>query len=249
MIKSNRELSAVLAGLRLLQRSAIPGTSVYDVPDSVTLILDNAGQVKPLDPDEIDSLCERLNVDPAADLEQLEPGDIRALVGEAIRILGSAVAHNADEFENDLCMDLADLCTWFGQWRQDAWKAIENLRRVNARLSSDVPMQAERPPMVAPRPVMAAAFEEEASSEHKREALITLKSGVTHTLPKWYLETDGNGWRIEASPIPGAHLVLDVSDIATVLFMNKIPEAMVQSAYGMFPTEVEESAMPRTLDD
>lgn len=250
MLKTSRELSAVLAGLRLLQRSAIPGTSVYDVPDSVLPILDDGGQ-EPLKPSEIDSLCERLNVDIGGlfppDLEQLEPNGVRALVAEAIRTLGSAVAWNADAFESDLNVSGGDLVEFFGGWRQEAWETIGDLRRVMARLSSDIPMQAE--PMVRPRPVMVAAFEQEAATEAPRQAVITLKSGIAHCLREWTIETEGGTWRLESSPIPGSFLVLDASDVASVLFMDVIPDSMFNAAYDVIPEQVSDNARPRTLDD
>lgn len=48
------EISAVLAGLRLLQSSA-------EVPASINEIMTSGGDIDPLSLDGIDALCERIN--------------------------------------------------------------------------------------------------------------------------------------------------------------------------------------------
>lgn len=50
------ELSAILAGLRLLQ-------STPQVPPAINAILTNSGAVAPLSLDRIDALCDRLNTE------------------------------------------------------------------------------------------------------------------------------------------------------------------------------------------
>lgn len=55
----DRELATILAGLRLRQRCDLHD---YDLMDVAT----NGGQVQPLTDDEVDELCERLNVEPTA---------------------------------------------------------------------------------------------------------------------------------------------------------------------------------------
>lgn len=52
----SREVSAVLAGLRMAQVGIQGGTSYLDT-DNYT----QGGEIEGLDPDEIDDLCERLN--------------------------------------------------------------------------------------------------------------------------------------------------------------------------------------------
>lgn len=54
-----RELAAVLCALRLLQQ--VHGECDGDLPEDLQFIRDNAGAVEPLELDEIDGLCERLN--------------------------------------------------------------------------------------------------------------------------------------------------------------------------------------------
>lgn len=54
---SDRELAAVLAGLRMLETAAEEHTLDDDIED----ILTNGDAFEPLDPDEIEALCERLN--------------------------------------------------------------------------------------------------------------------------------------------------------------------------------------------
>ncbi len=56
---NNRELAAVLAGLRLVQRE-LP-RSTY-LPQGVQDIYDDGGSITPLDEYEIDDLCEALNL-------------------------------------------------------------------------------------------------------------------------------------------------------------------------------------------
>jgi hypothetical protein len=59
-----REAAAVLAGLRLLQAELANngGQGLGDISD----VLDNSGTVDPLEPDEIEELCERINFREAA---------------------------------------------------------------------------------------------------------------------------------------------------------------------------------------
>lgn len=57
-----RELAAVLAGLRLVQRE-LP-RSEY-LPQGVHDIFDDGGTIDPLSEDEIDTLCETINLYPA----------------------------------------------------------------------------------------------------------------------------------------------------------------------------------------
>mgnify|MGYP003664299060 CR=1 FL=1 len=53
-----RETAAVLAGLRLVQRELSRGEFL---PQGVHSIFDEDGAIEPLDADEIDDLCERIN--------------------------------------------------------------------------------------------------------------------------------------------------------------------------------------------
>jgi hypothetical protein len=55
----DRELATVLCALRLLQE--VHGECGGDLPEQLQFIRDNAGTVEPLDLDEIDELCDRLN--------------------------------------------------------------------------------------------------------------------------------------------------------------------------------------------
>ena len=54
------ELSAILAGLRLLQDAIDPKGTSIELPD-VQDILTNGGTVEPITPEGIDRLCEMLN--------------------------------------------------------------------------------------------------------------------------------------------------------------------------------------------
>ena len=54
----NREIAAVMAGLRLIQRELPRGEFL---PQGVHDIYDNCGTLNPLSEDEIDELCERLD--------------------------------------------------------------------------------------------------------------------------------------------------------------------------------------------
>ena len=56
-----RELAAVLAGLRLVQRE-LPRSEF--LPQGVHDIFDDGGTIQPLDEDEIDALCETINCAP-----------------------------------------------------------------------------------------------------------------------------------------------------------------------------------------
>ncbi len=56
-----REKSTVLAALRLWQ-----STSTRQIPMNIQDIADSAGEINPLDDDEIDDLCERINLGPEA---------------------------------------------------------------------------------------------------------------------------------------------------------------------------------------
>jgi hypothetical protein len=56
MTLNGRELGAVLVGLRLLQENMMNNT----VPKDLIAVLEDSGDA--LDVDEIDDLCERLNV-------------------------------------------------------------------------------------------------------------------------------------------------------------------------------------------
>jgi hypothetical protein len=80
----NRELAAVLAGLRLLQVTPI-------VPPEIAEIAIAGGEINlPLNRDEIDSLCERLNCEP--DVGPLaiivEDGQVQDLVTDDKRLQG-----------------------------------------------------------------------------------------------------------------------------------------------------------------
>jgi hypothetical protein len=60
MTLTNQETTAILVGLRLLQHTNIPGTSIYNIPAT----LPGQGVVRvglPLTAEEIDDLCERIN--------------------------------------------------------------------------------------------------------------------------------------------------------------------------------------------
>jgi len=61
---SDREFAAILAGLRLLQLELESGRSI-NLLQKVWDVLTDAGEVEPLDVEEIDSLCENLNCGPA----------------------------------------------------------------------------------------------------------------------------------------------------------------------------------------
>jgi hypothetical protein len=55
---NDREVAAVLAGLRLIERDVI-GPRLNRLPPGISAILEYAGE--PLSPTEIDDLCERIN--------------------------------------------------------------------------------------------------------------------------------------------------------------------------------------------
>lgn len=56
-----RELSTVLAALRFYQAAMDEAGHGQGIPSDIVDIADNLGQVEPLDADEIDTLCEKLN--------------------------------------------------------------------------------------------------------------------------------------------------------------------------------------------
>lgn len=66
-----RELAAVLAGLRLVQRELPRGDYL---PQGVHDIFDNGGTIEPLSEYEIDTLCEAINCAPAA-FSYIEDGE------------------------------------------------------------------------------------------------------------------------------------------------------------------------------
>lgn len=67
-VLDDRELAAVLAGLRLLQLNLARGT----VGPAITDVLTNGGTVKLLEMDEIDDLCSRLNGEEGEEEEEEE---------------------------------------------------------------------------------------------------------------------------------------------------------------------------------
>jgi hypothetical protein len=73
------ELSTILGALRLLQ-----GMSGAILPPAVFSILTDGGRVQPLDDDEIDSLCERMNMD---NMPGFPAGELTKLVG-ALHVAG-----------------------------------------------------------------------------------------------------------------------------------------------------------------
>lgn len=61
-----RELATVLAALRCYQQ--VSEQCGGDIPDDLQDIADCGGEIEPLEIDEIDELCERLNCEPASGL-------------------------------------------------------------------------------------------------------------------------------------------------------------------------------------
>lgn len=59
MTFSEREVAAILAGLRLIQAELPRGEFL---PQGVQGIFDNGGDIEPLSEDEIDELCEKVNI-------------------------------------------------------------------------------------------------------------------------------------------------------------------------------------------
>ena len=57
---NEREITTVIAALRLLQERGINGTNTYAVPPEITEIL-YLGESHPISKEEIDDLCERIN--------------------------------------------------------------------------------------------------------------------------------------------------------------------------------------------
>lgn len=60
MTLTNQETTAILVGLRLLQHTNIPGTSIYNIPATLYPLLYDTDDL-PLTAEEIDDLCERIN--------------------------------------------------------------------------------------------------------------------------------------------------------------------------------------------
>lgn len=59
---SRRELAAVLAGLRLLQREIQDANmSLNNLPEDIEAIISDGGEIIPMDCFEIGNLCARLN--------------------------------------------------------------------------------------------------------------------------------------------------------------------------------------------
>lgn len=106
---NDREIAAVLAGLRMLQ--AAPNAARENVADVFT----NGGTLEALSEAEIDALCERLNIRPA----EKPIGKLAGLLAEALPIV-SAVAHP----------ETGDDPAEFGM---DAFKLERRIRRALAR--------------------------------------------------------------------------------------------------------------------
>jgi len=58
---NDREISAVLAGLRMLQYAIDNATSYGGLHEDIIDISSNGGTLEPLGSEEIDELCERVN--------------------------------------------------------------------------------------------------------------------------------------------------------------------------------------------
>lgn len=98
---NDRQLGAVLAGLRLLQAHAMDG---YENPHILD-VFTNGESFEPLSPDEIDDLCDALNVEPVrhrVEVVQLQPtGQMKVLAFYPVDVSTLDNARAAARFERD----------------------------------------------------------------------------------------------------------------------------------------------------
>lgn len=98
---NDRQLAAVLAGLRLLQAHAMDGYENEHILDVFT----NGESFEPLTPDEIDELCDSINLEPVrrrVEVVQLQPnGRMKVLAFYPVDLSTLENARAAAQFERD----------------------------------------------------------------------------------------------------------------------------------------------------
>lgn len=107
MILNERETATVLAALRYWQREGLMSAGAE------LDIANDGGRFRPMRGEEIDQLCERLNLDDGG----AAPSDLADVVRDAL-------AFRADAFEGDEEVNGGDLVEWFSGWREQAKAAI-----------------------------------------------------------------------------------------------------------------------------
>lgn len=234
VLLNQAELAAVLTGLRFLQTTwndEDPLEPFYNLPPGLDDIVSDGGSLEPLTPDQLDSVCERINGAGAA------PVSLPDKLERVRSFLSELLDYEADEFDGPADQDLevsgADLVDWFTELRNTARELGDVL---------DAP-PLELGPVIPEIPAMARLFCDEGSKAERSPVIVTFKGGLTHPFESW---SYGAGFLVGDGP-NGSRIVCDVAEIALAHFVDEIPLPMLQGAYGIFPETVEREGI-RTLD-